>query len=59
MSSEIDEWFTGSLPQFNPEDLSYFRPPQSSGKVLDEVLQLARAALQDSSQTSWQPVGFL
>lgn len=59
MSSKIDEWFTGSLPQFNPGDLSCFRPPQSSGKALDEVMQSARAALQDPSQTSWQPVGFL
>ena len=59
MASKIDEWFTGSLPQFNPRDLSYFRPPQSSDKTLDEMLLLARAALQDPSQTSWQPVGFL
>lgn len=59
MTSKIDEWFTGSLPQFNPGDLSYFRPPRSSDKALDEVVQLARAALQDPSQTSWQPVGFL
>lgn len=58
MTSKIDEWFTGSLPQFNPGDLSYFRPPRSSGKALDEVMELARAALQDPSQTSWQPVGF-
>ncbi|KAG6381189.1 anaphase-promoting complex, cyclosome, subunit 4-domain-containing protein [Boletus reticuloceps] len=55
MASKIDEWFTGSLPQFNPGDLSYFRPPQSPGKALNEVLELARAALQDPSQTSWQP----
>ena len=59
MTSKIDGWFTGSLPQFNPGDLSYFRPPQNSGEALEEVLQLARAALQDPSQTSWQPVGFL
>lgn len=59
VTSKIDGWFTGSLPQFNPGDLSYFRPPQNPGKGLEEVLQLARAALQDPSQTSWQPVGFL
>jgi hypothetical protein len=59
VTSKIDGWFTGSLPQFNPGDLSYFRPPQNPGKALEEVLQLARAALQDPSQTSWQPVGFL
>lgn len=58
MTSTIDEWFTGSLPQFNPGDLSCFGPHQSS-MALDEVIQLARAALQDPSQTSWQPVGFL
>lgn len=56
LASKVDEWFTGSIPQFNPGDLSYFG---ASGKALDEVLQLARAALQDPSQTSWQPVGFL
>ncbi|KAG8219826.1 anaphase-promoting complex, cyclosome, subunit 4-domain-containing protein [Butyriboletus roseoflavus] len=54
MTSKIDEWFTGSLPQFNPGDLSCFGPPQSS-MTLDEVIQLTRAALQDPSQTSWQP----
>ncbi|KAG9314377.1 anaphase-promoting complex, cyclosome, subunit 4-domain-containing protein [Chiua virens] len=55
ITSKIDEWFTGSPPQFNPGDLASFEPPQSSGRTFDEVLQLARAALQDPSQTSWQP----
>ena len=58
MTSKIDEWFTGSFPQFSPGDLSYFGAPRSPGKAFDEVVQLARAALQDPSQTSWQPVGF-
>jgi len=55
MGSQIDRWFTGSAPQFNPGDLFTSQTP----KTLDEALQSAHAALQDASQTAWQPVGCL
>ncbi|KIK94368.1 hypothetical protein PAXRUDRAFT_828088 [Paxillus rubicundulus Ve08.2h10] len=55
MVSQIDRWFTGSSPQFDPGDLSYSPQTPSSDKTLDEALQLAHAALQDPSQTAWQP----
>ncbi|KIJ21731.1 hypothetical protein PAXINDRAFT_165137 [Paxillus involutus ATCC 200175] len=55
MVSQIDRWFTGSAPQFDPGDLSYSPQTPSSSKTLDEALQLAHAALQDPSQTAWQP----
>lgn len=51
MGSQIDRWFTGSAPQFNPGDLFTSQTP----KTLDEALRLAHAALQDASQTAWQP----
>lgn len=51
MGSQIDRWFTGSAPQFNPGDLFTSQTP----KTLDEALQSAHAALQDPSQTAWQP----
>lgn len=51
--SQIDRWFTGPAPQFNPGDLFTTRTP----KTLEEALRLAYAALQDPSQTAWQPVG--
>ncbi|KIJ68430.1 hypothetical protein HYDPIDRAFT_106626 [Hydnomerulius pinastri MD-312] len=55
MASQIDRWFTGLAPQFSPGDLSYSPQTPSSGKTLDEALQLAQTALQDPSQTAWQP----
>ncbi|KAF9241365.1 anaphase-promoting complex, cyclosome, subunit 4-domain-containing protein, partial [Melanogaster broomeanus] len=55
MGSQIDRWFTGSAPRFDPGDLSYSPQTPGSGKTLDEALQLAYAALQDPSQTAWQP----
>ncbi|KAF9229304.1 hypothetical protein BS17DRAFT_689834 [Gyrodon lividus] len=55
MVSQIDRWFTGPAPQFNPGDLSYSPQTPNSGITLDEALQLAHAALQDASQTAWQP----
>ncbi|KAH7883604.1 anaphase-promoting complex, cyclosome, subunit 4-domain-containing protein [Phlebopus sp. FC_14] len=55
MASQIDRWFTGPAPQLNPGDLSYSPPTPNSGKTLEEALQLAHAALQDPSQTTWQP----
>ncbi|KAL4070952.1 anaphase-promoting complex, cyclosome, subunit 4-domain-containing protein [Scleroderma citrinum] len=51
MTSQIDRWFTGSAPQFNPGDLFTSQTPKS----LREALQLAHAALRDPSQTAWQP----
>ncbi|KAI6047625.1 anaphase-promoting complex, cyclosome, subunit 4-domain-containing protein [Pisolithus marmoratus] len=53
MTSQIDRWFTGSAPQFNPGELCTSQTPKS----LDEALQLAHTAFQDPSQTAWQPVG--
>lgn len=51
MASQIDRWFTGSAPQFNPGDLCTSQTPKS----LDDALELARTAFQDPSQTAWQP----
>ncbi|KAG6335275.1 hypothetical protein ID866_3804 [Astraeus odoratus] len=51
VTSQIDQWFTGSAPQFNPGDLF----PSQTPKTLEEALQLAHTALQDPSQTAWQP----
>ncbi|KAG2154867.1 anaphase-promoting complex, cyclosome, subunit 4-domain-containing protein [Suillus clintonianus] len=57
-TSQIDRWFTGPAPQFDPGDLGLPRHNTDTNKVLEEALEQAHAALQDPSQTSWQPVGF-
>lgn len=57
-TSQIDRWFTGSAPQFDPGDLGLPQHNTDTNKVLEEALEQAHTALQDPSQTSWQPVGF-
>jgi anaphase-promoting complex subunit 4 len=58
-TSQIDRWFTGPAPQFDPGDLGLPRHGTDPNKVLEEALEQAHAALQDAFSTSWQPVGFL
>jgi anaphase-promoting complex subunit 4 len=54
-TSQIDRWFTGPAPQFDPGDLGLPRHNTNTNKVLEEALEQAHTALQDPSQTSWQP----
>ncbi|KAG1750010.1 anaphase-promoting complex, cyclosome, subunit 4-domain-containing protein [Suillus paluster] len=54
-TSQIDRWFTGPAPQFDPGDLGLPRHNTDTNKVLEEALEQAHTALQDPSQTSWQP----
>ncbi|KAG0708880.1 anaphase-promoting complex, cyclosome, subunit 4-domain-containing protein [Suillus ampliporus] len=54
-TSQIDRWFTGPAPQFDPGDLGLPRHNTDTNKVLEEALEQAHAALQDPSKTSWQP----
>jgi anaphase-promoting complex subunit 4 len=54
-TSQIDRWFTGSAPQFDPGDLGLPQHSTDTNKVLEEALEQAHTALQDPSQTSWQP----
>lgn len=54
-TSQIDRWFTGSAPQFDPGDLGLPQHNTDTNKVLEEALEQAHTALQDPSQTSWQP----
>lgn len=54
-TSQIDRWFTGPAPKFDPGDLGLPRHSTDTNKVLEEALEQAHTALQDPSQTSWQP----
>ncbi|KAH7930991.1 hypothetical protein BV22DRAFT_1027754 [Leucogyrophana mollusca] len=51
VTSEVDSWFTGPLPQFHLESLGV----PGHDQALDSVLQQAQIALQDPSQTAWKP----
>lgn len=50
--SSIDKWFMGPVPQFKESDLGL-----PGIQPLREVIDLAKAAVNDPNQVKWQHVG--